>query len=1853
MRRLKVVSVGLLGMGLWAGEATVSSPARAASFDCAKAKSAIEVLICTTPALNSLDDALKLALDGAVKRAGDGRAALLADHRRWLAETPGACGLIRPPAGDPVIACLTQAYQKQIAALTAAAPAPASAAPPAALAQTPPQPGPAVTLEAAQLPAAGRQTTYLSLDAPAWVTVQTESATGVALKLVDMIAGPLGAAGDAGQRDGRIDALLDRGRYKLILTGAEKTDGSVTVTARSATELQAPAVPLAQAAGDSLTTSLGDGQQRSYWITVGTEPLAILATGRALADLRLWRDGTELAPLTPDIRLADSAPGKPQRVLSLTGNLPPGRYKLTLYGGAPVRWTDGSAEMPAALRLAPQRLTTLDFRAGTIGPMGIEQAIVPAEVDFARIELPAVAPVRLSARGLSTGQGTGFAEITRLTRRPVADMSFAPDPGGTLITVEGAPGQAFTLANLTRVSAETRLPTAKAAHLITLLDAAPGSGGFPLTAFSSEYDKLLASTAQRLSLRDGLRSSLTLDGRETLYVQITEAGRYRLKTQGVPHFWSLYPANSYEAAPNSPSGAFDLEAGLYRLSLRPSTAKTGPVDVSFSGEEATGTPTAPVSARLLSMLVPEPPTGTYNYPLVTTAERASAPAGMAIYPLPLKLAATAPVLLGLAPEQSFDLPLAPVAAGTLSVSDDSGKPMPFQLDGKPATGKAALAAGAHKLTVKNTNSAPLGLRLVLETRASAPQPPNGGETPAPPAYPRLTAGQAYALDLSGTDPRRFDLLVEEAGLYRIETQGRLAVQARLRTLLLPYLARAAENGPGHNAVLEQYLRAGRYQVDLTALRKTQGRVGLSLSRAALAEGERLVPNSPARVALARGTGAILPFTIPKRGTYDLHVLSLADPIAFRLEDADGWPLLPLGHATESLGAAGRLLTVTLDAGDYRLVLLPPALPARAVVRLTPQTESPPAPQGHGPHPLALNGSQDFRWLEPAQPDEPRTPDQWDFTLPGPTRLTLALTDGMTGDVQREEGGSFKSVGQISAALPFDATVAGGRYRLSVTALARNNRLGYRLTSTTAELLPDQPRRVLLPTRQSFSLETPQTVRLASYGTQDVRATLRDADGQIVAEADDRLNDWNFVLVRALPAGRYTLTAEAVKSPPAGADPAAMPEGESSAEQEPSYSEEGEAEASPETPEAAPALDPRPSPLAQLAAGAVELSLTHLPETAVPPLALAPGESQTVPVTGTQILLPLKTGTGAVRIDAAPGPELLLSLERQRAPEGPWDTLGQASSAAPQLALLPEAGGVYRLRIVPLSGSEAAGRTVALRALDLPAQTMTDGPRFTPLDGLPLAAARLTVPGGTALDLGSVPTGLTALSGGDGLAQAVAAPVLLPAGEDLWLFRPTTDSAPLTVKPLAPARDEPLVLRPSGPVTLATGAVPDGKLVLWQADAPQGQPLLALGGAAGLFPGASLATGPDARVRLTALGAAPMPLITLTRHVLDKPLQMDGKAAAVSPSIPPRGSLDLLLPSGSKRLTLDLPAGVTAEAEGLPLLGRTGVPAAYQLETKADRLRLYNLTAAPAQAAVRQLPAPDPRLTVTAKQSFKRFLPAAGTLVLTVEAAPGQSLRIEGATAVWQGANGQVLRGSRLAVAGPGVLTLDHTAGLVAVWLDGPGANLWPDSPPQAVSLPKSLPLSGPAQALKLALTEASLLHIRSTAPVIAGLRSGEGAETVRLFPTGADWYRYLPPGPVDLHLAAAQDGGLSGSLDLTVSPVTPVQDGLSAPVPLAAGESRAFAFTVPRAGKIGVGVKALRDPAAVRLLDAKGSVIGDGLVQYRTLAPGAYVLEVAAPADTALTVQAAVVGIALPDRGPPPDVRQAYLELVGLRPNAP
>jgi hypothetical protein len=105
---------------------------------------------------------------------------------------------------------------------------------------------------------------------------------------------------------------------------------------------------------------------------------------------------------------------------------------------------------------------------------------------------------------------------------------------------------------------------------------------------------------------------------------------------------------------------------------------------------------------------------------------------------------------------------------------------------------------------------------------------------------------------------------------------------------------------------------------------------------------------------------------------------------------------------------------------------------------------------------------------------------------------------------------------------------------------------------------------------------------------------------------------------------------------------------------------------------------------------------------------------------------------------------------------------------------------------------------------------------------------------------------------------------------------------------------------------------------------------------------------------------------------------------------------------------------------------------------------------------------------------------------------------------------------------------------------------------------------------------------------------------------------------------------------------------------VAPGGSAAFGFSLVRAATIGVGVRAEPDRAEVRLLDANGAVVGEGVAQLQKLPAGRYVLEARVPADAPPTlIRPALVGITPQGSGPPPDVVQHYLELVGLKPTEP
>src|SRR4029453_13225399 len=146
-----------------------------------------------------------------------------------------------------------------------------------------------------------------------------------------------------------------------------------------------------------------------------------------------------------------------------------------------------------------------------------------------------------------------------------------------------------------------------------------------------------------------------------------------------------------------------------------------------------------------------------------------------------------------------------------------------------------------------------GMMILSWSRDPEPLP----ELVAATALPSLKAAQPHFFDLKNNERRRFALDVVEGGLYPAETLGRLKTALDIATPYLPNLGNAADNGPGHNALLQTYLRAGSYRVNVTAW-ESPGRLAVSARPAPLPDAGVLVPGSSGRASLNEGSGVVFP-----------------------------------------------------------------------------------------------------------------------------------------------------------------------------------------------------------------------------------------------------------------------------------------------------------------------------------------------------------------------------------------------------------------------------------------------------------------------------------------------------------------------------------------------------------------------------------------------------------------------------------------------------------------------------------------------------------------------------------------------------------------------------------------------------------------------------------------------------------------------------------------------------------------------------------------------------------------------------------------------------------------------------------
>jgi uncharacterized protein len=1851
----------------WRGSALAATP----SFDCAAAAAPVEILICGNDELAAADAGLAALYRRLQDLLDDkAKADLLAEQRQWLKSRLATCGIPATGKTAPAEAavCLIAQYKERADAL---AKLEAAATP-----TVTPVDGELPTrlgLDRKTVPATGEQQSLLSIAQFGRYSVTVKSAQGVALQLVDRKAGPGEVQGVAGEADGRIDAFLDRGLYKIVLQASEEGSGDAALTVHPFAELNGADLPRLPEI-KRIDADLGDFEQRSYWLEIkDRRTVAIEAAGRNLTDMRLWRDGNWLVDATPAEDQIEPQAGKPLAVRRIVTTLEPGLYLLSAYGGPELPWAKTSSDHPLHLRMGIPTLDEAGRQAFTTSPFGIDRFLVPASASYFRIELPEAEAAEMSVDDYSEtspfSAGSG-ASITKQSVPPIAEMSTSSrDSGWKLVTIHREADKPYVLQHFKSVDRYGFKGAGD--YWIETLHSGYGDDNVDATGILTKYsdtvwEQIIADNAPELSRRQAIHlSRFNLLGTFSVYVHVTGTDTYVVSESGTQGQYRFEPMvrwlpKDYKTPDFQPAGhAWKLDRGYYVLTGRPAGESKGIADirVTAQGIAATGDDSPKETAVLFQKQRLEE---NLRYWLYLNMQP-GVEAGVILRKLPIDLTAGLPLVLKA--RQELKIPVKAPASGIVRAVAEDASALKFSIDGGGAVTEWRGDGAAHELAIANPTDKPMTASLQFTPDSLEPDtllpkmPPE--ILAAVPKFPLLEPRKTTYFDIAKDEHRTFALDIAAAGLYRVESTGLLQTEGNMRTRTVLSLDSQANNGTGRNFLLQQYLGQGAYQVTVAAQGETHGRMGVTAVPTLMKDGGALSLSVPARDTILAGDGLVYTFKIEEAGQYHLQSLGLGRTFTMRLEDQDGWPIIAPNAPAE--------LTMDFKPGTYRLVILPQPVEAK-IVTLLQRIEEPQAIEGHGPHDLVLNQPQDFQWLEPEEGAE-RVPDQWRFVLPATAHVAITLNQGMRADLVGEDG-------QVRNAViggdNWQGELPAGTYTLRATSFEPNNRFDYTVSVTATELVAGLSHITDLPADIPVSIGSDSVVEIGSFGVTDVRAWLYDAKGHLAATNDDRPNDWNFAIAGRLQPGYYRLHLEAVDGRPSSAAPQPaitdtvedgendqMTSGDSEGAEEPEASEES----TPPESEAAP--------------GQTTVSIYQPAEQVEPELAIG----KDTELSGPKVhIVPLTAVPGDLLVAAADanGPAVGLGLEFRG--NGNWITFSESVGRSPWLAL-PVIGpkGEYRLRVWSVDRSTDPIR-LQTRMVTQPADSATKlmggGVALHPVDGiapsLAVAAVEGAQPGVYRLSK-PIADLVWTIEPGRSLARN-ADGIVFSRGDRLWFAARTEDKASIVARRVV-FGETPVTLDVPGSdhaaIDITDPSPVKGALRLWIADSRLGQP--GLGGSGlvtAIAPDSAVAValrpdqaGSDLQPRNAGDGASPLP-INLRRLDFAKIAQESLDWGVADRGLKRRQAINFTLPAGLKRLTFALPpqtAAILQQGEKREAIWSGSNSLALTRDSAADQVTVLSAADVDAQIGLSLTPIAeaDAMTALGGGHIFKQYFPAEGVLRLDLRLSDAEKQSRAQLRVMAEGAvklttllrdDGTVARDAAPTINDNGAIDIGHGPGLVVAWIDGgdPLTSLGVAAQGIQVKNTSAVPLAGAAQQIVFAVDAPKFLRLKTTVPVITELAP---AQRLRVFANGADLSLLLPEGTTPLVLRAAGEGPLSGLAEASLMDIAPIGEGLGPKVRLTPGESRLYSFKIKDERDIGVGVRGMVDSAHCRVLDAEGNPVGSGVVQMLHLKAGTYLLAIDAPAEgNAIEVQPALVGVTAPDGSPPDEVKRVYLSLAGLKP---
>ncbi|NNG02268.1 MAG: hypothetical protein HKM93_23020 [Desulfobacteraceae bacterium] len=1731
-------------------------------------------------------------------------------NRRWF-------GVLLVSARDALSPCFIMANAAMIVILAVAFPAE----------------GAALVLSKTTLPATGRQEAVLTIPDFGRYALSVQGPEGSALQLIDRMAGPGDRSGEAGISNGRIDTFLEHGQYKLIITSHEKGEGTATLSVRPFTERNMPSPPLL-VAYKTVRSELKDVEQRSFWLRIPKdEVVAIEAAGRSLTDLRFWKDGSWLVDAVPEKNMLEPAPGRFLRVCRLTARLNAGLYRVTAYGGIPLDWTGDDDRFPFHIRYGIPTLPTAGRGHYEAGPFGLDRFLVPKSATFYRLELPEAENARIQVSPFNPNRPFAVsgpsAGISKKSVPPVAELSSArADNGYNQVTIQRETGKPYVLQHF-NAAREHRIK-GNGAHWISTITAGDVRDTVDVTSLLTETprhqtERLVDRQLVRLDERTGWRGKFNLLSQLTLFIDVRDAGGYTLSETGaharyrIEPFFIRRPKNYEPPAFRNAGYTWDLDTGIYKLTMSPASQGKGILEVRLDPVRAIGAPeyAFPLYGNRYGSRMLD---NSSRYTLYLN-QRPGVKTGLVLRPLPIDLQDALPVTHE--PGRSLDIPIRVDEPGDVRAVAGSGQLIELAVDRSALKATHHLTAGQYRIRIPNDGDKAFQYNLEflperLKESVSLPPLPER-ELAAIPDFRTLDDTSPIYLDLKRRQTATFNVKVASDSLYRLASTGLLETEGNLRTRTMVSFDRQAANGVGRNFLIQQYLRQGDYQLSVKPRGQTRGHLGVMLSRTPLRNGGRLISGIPVRKSLPAGEGIQYEFQITETGRYRVETLGLNRAYTARLEDAGGWPLTIPGQRA--------LFDRRFSPGVYRLVILPQPVTARAVT-LFEKVPEPMAFSGHGPHHIDVNTSVGHRWMEP-EPGGERVPDQWCFTLPAPADVRIALGALMSGDLVDPASQTVSPDMQILPGKTWSAVLDAGEYCLRAKSVRPNNRLDYVVAISTLQLVSGDSRQVNAPADIPLSVSRSGLVEISSYGSQDVRAMLYDGAGNLIDGSDDRSEDWNFYLARRLEPGFYRLRV--------------APVGATGAQCRISMVQSGEI------------MEPPLEPPADFSVA--DIRVHTFPITGVTPGTVLVATGKSDHAMGMSIEIQGETGWSTLQRLSGTSPAIAVPVREAdtRLRLQVW-TVDQR----------PAEMAIHVLTVDLTPGTEADTGNQRLNWVNV----------HPSRPDLHLAALNLSGPGLLAFNDANAERTLVSTG-----ALRAFEPVndIITADQDrIWLLinsdRPPGESMELRRVRLSAAGDVQFSLPPQRRARMNVTRSRGDSHLLITADSRSGHPGVAAvtnkpspvdmdnsGGGEHTAAALMAGKGPGAVHIWDAGGSAAGLSVALAVHEFI-PGHSGGLTWGVNDiELLPGHSRTYDLPEGVKRIKLVVPARTAVRflgdgrQTGLGWSGDRDMVATYT--RTADQVAFYHTGSSTAMAEATLLPPDTAALPMVAADAvFTRYFSHGGVFELKVDLpahndGEGFHLFVRGpeSRGIFLDHDGRLQSGRQFRLPGSGRLLLHHGRGVTAVWLESRKTNPW--QVPAArntvtVRAGNRTALTGKTMTLRYNRDTPTMLSLGTDIPALVRVGSADGPSSADIHADGVDLHHYLPAGENQVTLVALGTQALSGIARHSFTAIRDLKEGLGPMVRLAPGENRLFSFAVTTPGRVGVGVRGDSDQAVSRLMDNEGRVLGQGLVQIHDLPAGTYVLEVSVPKDArAVQVQPAVVGIQPPDKGPPEEVIRRYLEM--------